>query len=266
MSQQEASLSPGDLEAYFSEFLGHRAWVVSLDEKVSSGSRLGIAVLEADIDKAEGQESGEFKIEKLASEICDRLGAKFKIDLDPKLFLVVDKIPILSGQQTSGGEAQVDRVKMKALFTMKSKLQFPVSVYDLIDYFPHRGPAIWVDDLLEARPDFVRCRVKLDPSRRFFSEGQIRESSPVEWIAQGFGYGFFVGELLYGTYHDVQKVFLAGVKNFEILDRSYLQKQSGESEVAIRRLHDFGQLKVIEGSISTDGRVWAQAQLRVFSG
>jgi predicted hotdog family 3-hydroxylacyl-ACP dehydratase len=155
---------------------------------------------------------------------------------------------------------------------MNESNHFPVPTAELHEYLPHRDPMIWVDQVLDCGRDeqgiFGTCRVQVHAGSNFRSaNGEVRPSSVVEWIAQG--YGFMKACHRRGEGHGVKgfgRAFLAGISECEV-DLSRLGSETSV-RVSVREVRDMHPAYIVEGSVtSEDGtKSFGRARITVFGG
>jgi predicted hotdog family 3-hydroxylacyl-ACP dehydratase len=141
----------------------------------------------------------------------------------------------------------------------------PVSLFER--YVPHRAPMVWVDEVLSASASEGECRVKIDPSALYMSEGAIHPMSCVEWIAQGFAYvraAYFM-EIGYGEQGRALEAYLVAVRDAEFMFEPDDLREIQELIVRVHSFREFGTLIMLTGEVKLpSGRVLMRAGLRVF--
>jgi hypothetical protein len=152
-----------------------------------------------------------------------------------------------------------------------SQLNFPVSTQQLSDWLPHRGKAVWVDEVTRVGIDEGECRVRLRPDANYADgRGAIRDSSFVEWMAQAYGY-VCACQAVSGIVKLAQKpkkAFLVQISDFElspeangvrILDGDWISVQ-------VKKTHQLGPITLIEGVVlSSKELILARAKLKLFA-
>lgn len=163
---------------------------------------------------------------------------------------------------------KIDRQSCLKCLLRTRPFSFPVSVRHLMPFLPHRGSAIWVDEILETRTGWGRGRVKLNPTANYFSPEGLRQTAFIEWIAQCYGYVTILNDLT-GIQFAAQapKTFIAEIKQAQFfhshVDFSHLKEMS----IEVHCTHDFGLLKVIQGKIfDAEDVLLAQVDMKVYCG
>jgi hypothetical protein len=154
-------------------------------------------------------------------------------------------------------------------------LNFPVPTSQLQDWLPHRGPAVWVDEVLSVTAEGGDCRILLKNSANYADgNGGIRESSFIEWMAQGFGYVCACQAMagIVSAQEKPKKAFLVQVSDFESntdpeSNRIVGGGWEGDWMIArVRRTHQVGPIALVEGEIISSKNVTvARAKLKVFA-
>lgn len=142
-------------------------------------------------------------------------------------------------------------------------LAFPIAVEKLSRFLPHRKPALWIDEVLWAKPDEGECRVYLKKDSRFYQDGRLRSVCFIEWIAQAFGFVSAAQEQ-----KAAQKAFLVAIKdavyNPELINPESEQWKS--LRVHVKKTYQMGPIGIIEGRVlKEDGSELAKAQLKLFA-
>ena len=148
-------------------------------------------------------------------------------------------------------------------------MTFPVSITEFESFLPHRPPAIWIHQVLDAGLDSGSCAVLYSENAPFAKNNSLLESAYLEWIAQSCGYvsaaQFKFGILTQGSLKDA---FLAAVKKFEIFDIPQNLKNGDIFEIHVRSTHKMGPVTVVEGKVyfakDNEKKLLAQASLKLF--
>lgn len=161
---------------------------------------------------------------------------------------------------------KINRTEVVKLLLKNKKWDFPFQIENLRSLLPHKGPAIWVDSILETRPKFGVVRVNLQSSKNYFTESKLRETACIEWTAQAYGYVVALNDIL-----DLQKAdsatrtFIAEVKSAEFnFDKHEIT--NGPIDIKVNCTHDFGVLKVVEGQIYQGINLLAAVNMKLYSG
>jgi len=150
-------------------------------------------------------------------------------------------------------------------------ITFPVSTAGLSDFLPHRGPALWVDEVSSVSDTEGVCRVFVRPEANYAdSRGLIRDSSYVEWIAQAYGF-VSACQILCGLVPDEkrpEKAFLVQVRDLELSEdpAATLIFEGDWLNIQVRRTHRMGPLALVEGAVfSSKGIALARAKLKLYA-
>jgi predicted hotdog family 3-hydroxylacyl-ACP dehydratase len=145
-----------------------------------------------------------------------------------------------------------------------------VKVETLKEFLPHRPPAIWIDEVTSFGANDGECKVVLRPDRPYVTDGFVRNSSFVEWIAQSYGY-ISACRMLAGLPNSqinqqVQSAYLVGIREFKILGQP-LRVLGGETlRILVKKTHEIGPLILVEGSvIDGSARLHCKGQLKLFA-
>ncbi len=132
---------------------------------------------------------------------------------------------------------------------------------DLIEYLPHRAPAVWID---EATPD--ACYVDLKSDAPYMTNGKLRRTSLIEFIAQSFGYQAAARALSQGKAPSKSsKAYLVAVTKCALKDTSAL-KPGDRLEIAISDVNQIGPITLFNSTVTDPhGTELARASLKVFS-
>lgn len=158
-----------------------------------------------------------------------------------------------------------DRKEALKMVLKKQDLRYPVAVDMIQSFLPHRGPAVWVDQVLDTSINAGKCSVRLKKNARYFSPEGVRESSYIEWVAQSIGYTLALNNVL-----DLQKIsrvaemFIAEVKETEFFPPQRPLQEGDELIVNVRCTHDFGALRVIAGEVHHGESLLARVNLKTY--
>jgi predicted hotdog family 3-hydroxylacyl-ACP dehydratase len=152
---------------------------------------------------------------------------------------------------------------------------YPVSTQELLNWLPHRTPAVWIDEVSWIRPaeDEVEgeCRVCFQPDANYAdANGQPRDSSFIEWIAQSYGFvrACHMLSALIKINKKPEKTFLAQIRDFELIgDHDSTRMTAGDwLRIHVKRTHQIGPLALVVGTvISPRGDILAQAKLKLYA-
>ena len=187
------------------------------------------------------------------------LQEEFGLRLNPKNILV-QEIPLnLNGK--------MDRKEALKLVLRAKGLKPPVAVGHLRAFLPHRAGAIWVDRLLETKKHFGICEVVVDPKKNYFSEDGFRSTACIEWVAQTYGYTAAMNEILQiQAEKPSPRAFIVDVKYCEIPLAGVQLKEGDVLKVEVHCTHDFGSLKVVDGSVFYSEKLLARMSLKLYCG
>lgn len=150
---------------------------------------------------------------------------------------------------------------------MTQPTRIPVS--ELSEWVPHRPPMVWVDAVVRSEGSEGECRVALSADAAYACQGRIRPSSYIEWIAQAFGFVQAAALIGKDDASRPERVFLAAVKNFELV-RSLgpLEPLIGkELSIQVKKTHQIGPVALVLGSVlDWNGELLARAELKLFAG
>ena len=136
-----------------------------------------------------------------------------------------------------------------------------MNINELADYLPHRPPAIWIDEVTEEASYVV-----LKKSAPYYSNGVLRPSSLIEFIAQSFGYQSALKILDSGVKPTAaSKAFLVAVTKCTLKDTATL-KVGERLKITIGDTKVIGPITVISATVTdSNGTEYANASLKVFA-
>lgn len=141
---------------------------------------------------------------------------------------------------------------------------FPIQIDKLIEALPHRGPMVWVDQVLKAGPEGGETLIILDPDKHYFDNKQIRQSSYIEWMAQSYGYvqaayGAQTGEVPSPD----RRVFLVGLRQITFYPIDF--KGIERLKICVQRTRQIGPVSFIQGKVLTLGKeIICEGELKLF--
>lgn len=187
------------------------------------------------------------------------LREEFSLNLDLENILTTE-IPL-------NANGKFDR-KEALKFLLKTRVwSFPVVVEHLKVFLPHRGPAIWVDSLIETKKHFGAGQVHLQENAAYFTNGRVRESACIEWMAQIYGYTVAMNDILGVTPAEpANRVFIVEVKNAEFHFSEDVLRPGDRIRIEVLCTHDFGTLKVVNGKVFHGEKLLAQCGLKLYCG
>ena len=144
--------------------------------------------------------------------------------------------------------------------------QSPILVESLQAALPHRPPMVWISSVISADETGGTCEVDLDPNAHYFSGQGIRQSSPIEWMAQGLGYALAVGANLKSS-----KAYLVALTDVEYCEEATWKewndsiKTGGRVQVKVKAVRVMASIKMVVGEVmSTEGQLLVNAKFNVF--
>jgi predicted hotdog family 3-hydroxylacyl-ACP dehydratase len=143
---------------------------------------------------------------------------------------------------------------------------FPVSVKQLVELVPHRGTAIWIDEVTNLTESGGECQVYAKDAP-YITAGKVRPSSYIEFMAQSYAY-VSACHFLYRPKPFQKKIteaFLVGIRDLEIVDLESIE--IGQAlKISVQRSHELGDLVLIDGVVSSsEGKCIAKGQLKLFA-
>ena len=149
-------------------------------------------------------------------------------------------------------------------------ISLPIPVADLAQWIPHRLPMVWIDEVTHVTATSCECVVRLKKDALYMGPDGIRESSLIEWIAQGYAFTR-AAQAVCGVIPQPEKpklAFLAAITDAE-LDLSTAKselKTASIVRVLINESRELGPITMFEGSVVTEsGQRLASAKLKVFA-
>jgi hypothetical protein len=149
-------------------------------------------------------------------------------------------------------------------------IHFPISTDALQAALPHRKPMVWIRKVISAEENTGVCQVLLDPGSYEFSEDGLRQSTLLEWMAQGFGFANY-------CYTKVapKLAFLAQAQNIqycapEVWQKFKLAAANGtEAFVSGKITRTLGPISLVEAEVfwnHPEKIILAHGQLKLFKG
>ena len=139
------------------------------------------------------------------------------------------------------------------------------STQNLLGFLPHQGDMIWIDYVIESHDTGGTCLVIVNKYKHYFGEEELRQSSFIEWMAQGFGFLNALkvkqGKAAQGA---VTNAFLVGFNN--VTFGQILPQESEELLIITNATRSIGPITYIEGKVQSkeSGIVYCEALLKLF--
>ena len=130
---------------------------------------------------------------------------------------------------------------------------------DLISLIPQRAPMVMIDKLLYADDQKTITGLHINASCIFCENNFLSESGLVENIAQTAAAG--VGYDCRKENKPVPIGFIAAIKNLEIIE---LPQVGMEIETEVTRTNQILDVTIVNGRISSNGRVFVNCEMRIF--
>lgn len=160
-----------------------------------------------------------------------------------------------------------DRKEARRLVYKKIGVQWPVKISSIAEFMPHRGSAIWVDQILSITKNEGIGQVQFDLSKPYCTNQELRKTACIEFIAQSFGYAVVLSDLLNITnVPKGQHAFIVDVRNVDFHSNSEIFKMKNGEMLNIETLctNDFGNFKVVKGKVLLRDQILASADMKVF--
>lgn len=180
---------------------------------------------------------------------------------------------IIFAQVPLNANGKGDRTAGVIALLKQQKWKFPISIDYLRFMLPHRAPAIWIDSIIDVKPRQGHAVVKLNKSRNYYgledSQAVLNEVACVEWAAQTYGYTTAFSDII-----GIQKAavasrtYIAEVKSAEFYLDNFKTtfSESDQIDVRVQCLHDFGNLKVVEGQVHHQEKLLAIINMKLYCG
>lgn len=144
--------------------------------------------------------------------------------------------------------------------------KFPVAVERLIELVPHRGQAIWIDEVVSLKDNGGVCQVHVKDAS-YITDSQVRYTSYIEFMAQAYAY-VSACHIIYRPkpfQKKISEAFLVGIRDLEIIDAKPIKV--GEAlRISVERSHELGDLVLIDGMVfSSQDKCIAKGQLKLFA-
>lgn len=136
-----------------------------------------------------------------------------------------------------------------------------ISTKELGGFLPHEGEMVWVDSVVSPGV----CLIKADKKKHYFSEGVVRQSAYIEWIAQAYGFSMAYEQHLLDQSHKLCSAYLVSFNKAKFSHESILDQDEIIVEVSLIKKMD--EISAINGKIysSDKGILYCEATVKVFS-
>ncbi|MCC6137346.1 MAG: hypothetical protein IT287_01845 [Bdellovibrionaceae bacterium] len=141
----------------------------------------------------------------------------------------------------------------------------PIPTTDLYSYLPHKPPMVWVDTVLSFDSSGGNTDVTLKEGGHYFTDGVLRPSSFIEFIAQSYAFTNLAFRRNSGETHAVHtKTYLAAIKDFHFEKKMNLQP--GEKIfIKVKKARVFGPITIVKGECHHNEILVATCELKVFN-
>lgn len=138
---------------------------------------------------------------------------------------------------------------------------------ELKEWLPHRAPMVWIDEVGDTSETGGVCFVTLKADGLYFSDGVLRRTSIVEFLAQGFGYIAATHKIRSGhsLSSALKRAFLVAVTQCQLIETA--QATPGTRlQITVSDVKQIGPIQLFKGTVATaSGQTLGTASLKVFS-
>jgi predicted hotdog family 3-hydroxylacyl-ACP dehydratase len=122
---------------------------------------------------------------------------------------------------------------------------------ELSEFLPHSGEMVWIDQVISPGV----CLVKVDREKHYFSQGVVRQSAYIEWIAQSYGFSrAYEKHLDGGKSNSLSKAYLVSFNKAVFSEQSI--KDQDEVIVEVSLVKELDDISVVSGKVfSRDKKV-----------
>lgn len=140
-----------------------------------------------------------------------------------------------------------------------------MDVNKLTDFLPHRNEMIWIDKVISYTNKSATCLINVRKNKLYFSKGEVRQSSYIEWIAQSFGYADANRLKDLGQKRLLDNAFLVGIMNVSFSENKIMDEV--EIFVDVKLLRVVGPISFIEGKVYSRAtqNTYCEATIKIFS-
>lgn len=140
-----------------------------------------------------------------------------------------------------------------------------IATKDLYNYLPHKPPMVWIDAVLDFSDKGGTAQTELKSDALYFSNGDLRPSSFIEFTAQAYAF-VNLAYLRAGGETDAvhSKTYLAAIKDFQFHQRLPL-KAGDIVQTTVQKMRVFGPITVVKGECYVGPTLITSCELKVFS-
>jgi predicted hotdog family 3-hydroxylacyl-ACP dehydratase len=123
---------------------------------------------------------------------------------------------------------------------------------------------VWIDEVTAASDTGGECRIKVKPDALYMSDGNLRPSSYIEFLAQSFGYTSAAHARANGSDATApKKAFLVSVSRCETAPDA---EGVSEIRVILTNVKPVGAIVLFDGEVlDQNSRVLCRASLKVYA-
>jgi predicted hotdog family 3-hydroxylacyl-ACP dehydratase len=151
---------------------------------------------------------------------------------------------------------------------MDSPHRFPISTLTLQEMLPHRPPMVWIDQVESVDESGGTCKVLLKKNGLQCSPEGLRQSTLVEWLAQGAG--FAQASVVKNS---VKNAYLVSVNQLEYCDHEtwlrFQEKLTRLNElpitIHIKIVRALGPVTLFSGEIFENETLLGKGTFKTFS-
>jgi AMP-binding enzyme len=198
----------------------------------------------------------------LRTTVIDLIFNRFGLKVNPD-FIFFDQLPL-------NANLKIDRKMALKKIIKHINYPLPISTAKLIQFLPHRGSAVWVDEIVDFKSRYGRGRVLISANKFFMSEQGVRPSALIEFVAQTYGYSVVLDDIFNGVSVPVsQNTYIAEARdvkfyNIEILHQILnLSPEERFLEVEAECTHDFVKIKMVRGAVFFKNEKIADLNMKV---
>jgi predicted hotdog family 3-hydroxylacyl-ACP dehydratase len=198
------------------------------------------------------------------NRILNFLSTEFGLSISPSHIVAAPTIPVSANLKYDRRQIS-DWIKIRREFPLR--LDMPIRAEDLDSLAPHRGEMVWIDEVLEVTPKGGRARVALKAERLFMSDGKLRSSSLIEFVAQTFSL-FRAIQSLKGFCEPLarpKRAFLVGTRSSVIHGAPEQLPAGTVLEISVGNCYYVSPFIVFDGEVRTSaGELVFTTNMKVF--